>query len=364
MSQPRPPTPPQTGYDVMQRLLPGIEKVARAVAARWRSSPGWTEADCYEPQRLVDDDEAQAFLAAVGRRVLDRGGHPADADYDAQVAGQHMVTFVRHEACRRKTFWVDPPLAWMLARTRLDIDGELLRLPFAACAFILSDIDARERAGALLAADGARRKTVRTVSAYLAQPPENDGARPLYLNLLLDRQDGEWPYIYSRDLLVEPRARIDDILDSHFPEVADGPDPIFRSPEMKELIHLVLNAVLYSTSAGVEPVVIESPRRKLREAKGQRRRRAVEQEVERALRRTTGEDVFFLPGKIDIRNVRRLQEVEARPEGRALLTRFMVRGHWRRAAENWANQRPRWIEPYWKGPEMGVAVEREYRLKE
>ncbi|MBM4321625.1 MAG: hypothetical protein FJ125_17200, partial [Deltaproteobacteria bacterium] len=46
-----------------------------------------------------------------------------------------------------------------------------------------------------------------------------------------------------------------------------------------------------------------------------------------------------------------------------LMHRFMVRGHWRRPAASWKEQRPRWIEPYWKGPDMAAIVEREYRLK-
>jgi hypothetical protein len=44
--------------------------------------------------------------------------------------------------------------------------------------------------------------------------------------------------------------------------------------------------------------------------------------------------------------------------------RFMVRGHWRRAAVTWKDQRPRWIKPYWKGPEIAAVIERAYRLKE
>jgi hypothetical protein len=34
------------------------------------------------------------------------------------------------------------------------------------------------------------------------------------------------------------------------------------------------------------------------------------------------------------------------------------------AAKTWADQRLRWIEPYWKGPDMAAIIERAYRLKE
>ena len=49
--------------------------------------------------------------------------------------------------------------------------------------------------------------------------------------------------------------------------------------------------------------------------------------------------------------------------GRQVLRRFMVRGHWRRANATWSDQRLRWIEPYWKGPDMGMIIERDYRLR-
>ena len=32
----------------------------------------------------------------------------------------------------------------------------------------------------------------------------------------------------------------------------------------------------------------------------------------------------------------------------------MVRGHWRRAAPGWKDQRVRWIGPYWKGPDIAA----------
>jgi hypothetical protein len=58
-----------------------------------------------------------------------------------------------------------------------------------------------------------------------------------------------------------------------------------------------------------------------------------------------------------------MQELERVPDGRTMLRRFMVRGHWRRAAVHWIDQRLRWIQPYWKGPDMATIIERAYKLK-
>jgi hypothetical protein len=73
--------------------------------------------------------------------------------------------------------------------------------------------------------------------------------------------------------------------------------------------------------------------------------------------------VYFLPGSIDISRVHRMQELDRVPSGRRLLHRFMVRGHWRRPAPDWSDQRMRWIAPYWKGPDLAAVIERTYRMK-
>src|SRR5439155_375661 len=119
------------------------------------------------------------------------------------------------------------------------------------------------------------------------------------------------------------------------------------------LVHLVINAILYATSAGVAPEL--RPRAALMSSKREPQPSASPD--------FSSEDVYFLPGKIEISQVRRLQSLERVGVGRRLLHRFMVRGHWRHAPLGWKDQRVRWINPYWKGPDMAAVVERAYRLK-
>jgi hypothetical protein len=59
-----------------------------------------------------------------------------------------------------------------------------------------------------------------------------------------------------------------------------------------------------------------------------------------------------------------MQAVERAPSGGRLMHRFMVRGHWRRPATSWKVQRPRWVRPCWKGPDIATVIERAYRLIE
>lgn len=362
-----PSSAPPTAYDSFQRILPHIDDIARLVAAEGRAKAGGDESALIPREAVMECDAAQEYVEAYGWAVVDAYGSPEAARDDANMVAYHVHTFANHELHRRKTFWVDPPLAWMLAQTKLDIDGELLRLPFPACAFVFTDPETLAIAKELLTVDRAvidQRSSPKVVTVYLQQPAADGSPRPLSVCAYLDRLTDDWPYLLGRDLLVDPRARIDEILDSHFPDVDPAArDEVFTSAPMKRLLHLVINAVLYATSAGVVPTLIRSPLAAAKPPKPGTRKRSQQRELDRERRRKTGEDVFFLPGKIDIRQVQQLQEMETGAAGRALMARFMVRGHWRRANATWEDQRTRWIEPYWKGPELAAVIEREYRLK-
>lgn len=356
----RPAAAPPTAYDAFRVCLPGIDEVARALAERARAAG----------HVAITREDVTAFVPAIRyveayvRRLELRGWSFPDAATEGDLVLLLLLSFGNHELHRRKTFWVDPPLAWMLAQTSLDIEGELVRLPFPSCAFVFTDPETRALADELRDSDAAVRKRTptRVVTLYLTQG-EGVGARSLEVVAAFDRGDGDWPYLLARDLWIEPRARLDAILDSHFPGIDPGQlDAVFSSDPMKRLLELAINAVLYATSAGVEPVLLRGTA-PVAAAKKQRAR-AARREAERQARRASADDVFFLPGKIDIRRVQQLRSLRDRGDGQRMLARFMVRGHWRRANPSWEDQRPRWIEPYWKGPELAAVIEKEYRLRE
>jgi hypothetical protein len=130
-------------------------------------------------------------------------------------------------------------------------------------------------------------------------------------------------------------------------------DPdIERKPSdpLQELLDTVTNAIIYATSMNEKPE-IRVPRI------------ASTGKTQSDVEMWSSEEVFYLPGKIKLSQVRRMQELVRAPNGRRLFYRFMVRGHWRRPAKNWKIQRPRWIEPHWKGPDMAAVIERAYELK-
>jgi hypothetical protein len=70
------------------------------------------------------------------------------------------------------------------------------------------------------------------------------------------------------------------------------------------------------------------------------------------------EDVYLLPGKIEICQVHKLQALERVRSGRQLLHRFMVRGHWRYPPAGWKDRRMRWINSHCQGPDVAAVIER------
>ncbi len=116
------------------------------------------------------------------------------------------------------------------------------------------------------------------------------------------------------------------------------------------LVHLVVCAVLYATTPGVEVRQRSSP------TSGYRASRSGERAV------WASDDVFYLPGAIEISRLREVEALERAPGGRQLLHRFLVRGHWRRPNPSWKDQRLRWIAPHWRGPAIGPTIAKAYKL--
>jgi hypothetical protein len=151
-----------------------------------------------------------------------------------------------------------------------------------------------------------------------------------------------------------PRGRlpVETYLDAVAPRITVEPAVPDSNP-LRGLLRVAINAILYATSAGIVRQVRPAPGH---DAKAPRHRPGPPLTY-------SSEEVYFLPGAIEISRARRLQELDRVPDGRTILRRFMVRGHWRRAAVQWTDQRMRWIQPYWKGPDMATVIERAYKLK-
>lgn len=353
---------PPLAHELMYRRVPGL-RTAIEHAARDLRQGGWTESTLLDPPQLLDRSTTTIgeFLMQHAAALMAAGWTSEAAIDDSDLLSIHAFSILTYELHRKKTFWVDESLAFMLRYTRLDVRGEGLRLPFPCFALVFTDRETLGLAEAVARTDPTATVCglpLRGLTVYATQLPITRGALGLHLAFLLDADTDSWPWLITRDLDIQADDMLEDIIESRFAD-AVNPDPVFRTPELRQLVQLVVNAILFAGSSPAWPVVGSAPSPTApAPASRPRRRRAPPAPPERS-----EEQVWHLPGKIPIRQVRALRQLQRDRDRGALFSRFMVRGHWRRAPGTWRDQAPRWIAPYWKGPPLGDIVERDYALK-
>lgn len=325
----------------------------RNLIERMRPPPG--AVPMLAEERQIGSDPA--FLAMLdGRFALETQGFGWSRDAAAANV-QHLCTMaecaINYEIGGRKAFWVDGRLAELLAQTTLDISGDVLKLPFPCCAFLFDDARTLELIDTLRSMAGTTRTSPsRMLTVYVFPIPRDVGDAGLRIAFLADAFDGDWPYLVTREVPLEGKRNLDEILSSHpeHDELVAPEDPFFESDEIRALLHLVINAILYATSSEFTSEIRRPP------SHGSLGPRGKPLEL-------SGETVFYLPNRIVIGPPQGTSDLPAGKPGRQIEKRFWVRGHWRKPNPSWEDQRLRWIAPYLKGPEMTAIIERAYDLK-
>jgi hypothetical protein len=327
--------PPPLMYERVAEAVAGSGELVRAVAERLRRAPGSEGAiTLLTPELEAVDLDIQRFL---------RTGGAAAAPY--------LRLLIDFELHRRKAFWVDEALAYQLDQTELDVRGRELRVPFAAFGLVFTDRHVLSLAERLLAArdNCPLSGQLLAVATVHVEEHRRGAVRTLELCFALDALGDELPVLVRHELVLEDEAPVQAYLDAIAPRPALDPPPPDTSP-IRCLLRTVINAVLYASSASSSPEHRQPPGPPRTRERG-------------ALRPVSSEQVDFLPGTIDRAHLRKLQELERGPDGRALVRRHMTRGHWQRPHQSWTDQRLRWSEPYWKGPDMAAIIEQAYRQK-
>ncbi len=335
--------PPLLAHERVNQLVPGSGEICRSVAETHRLRPDFEDkSSVITLEDLADNLEIQ--------RILRRQGTEKAEHCDLAPYLERMINFELH---RRKSFWVDASLAYMLAQTDIDVVGRELRVPFPSFAVIFTDrfvLSLAERMLARVEECPLAGQFIRVATVFVTERTSGED-RTLELCFALDSLGGDMPYLVTHRLPVQEEGRVESYLDAAAP-LPPIEDVVSHANPLRGLLQVVINAILYATSAGVTPEV-----RLAGSGSASPRHRGMEPIS------YSSDEVYFLPGAIEISQVRHLEELGRISGGREILRRFMVRGHWRRPAANWKEQRMRWIRPYWKGPDMATIIERAYKLK-
>lgn len=323
--------PVRLAHQSIEQHLPGTTAAIRIVAEQRRANETELGPRAITASELESAEPVRELLRE-GRRYL------APSELLA-----HLTLYSNYELQRRKTFWVDESLAWMLSNTKVDVEGSLLRLPFRSYVLVYTDrhtLSIAERALANDAKCPLRGQMLAVLCAYVvAWDP--DGSR-IQVGLTFDALAGQLPHLLSWDLHVSRHENLTNIIGAALRRNNLPAAELFRP-----LLDAVVNATLYTTSAGLQ----------IEQFRSNRPNSPNNSEPD-----PTGDCVYHLPGKIGISQLRKMRQLARGPNGGQLMHRFMVRGHWRGPGRNWKDQSPRWIEPYWRGPSLASIIEREYRL--
>lgn len=343
--------PPPLAHERLESFIPGVKVLCRTAAEQVRQRPGFDDRFT-----LIAEGEVRTNLD-IHRFLRDHEQTGNEHETPASHAVRNLAAVVgilaNFELHRRKIFWVDESLAYMLANTDIEVTGGDVRAPFPCFALVFTDRHTLSLAERMCAFDRkcpASGDFLQVVTVYVTEERTAED-RFLSMHFALDSVGADPPYLTVHKIPLSEHTLVSRFLENLAPRPVTDP-PVQDSHPLRSLLHITVNAILYATSAGVAPDLRRHP-----------------EVPSRALPANAGprvfssDEVYFLPGKIDISRVRRLRELERVETGRRILHRFMVRGHWRRAAAKWADQRLRWIEPYWKGPDIAAVVERAYRLK-
>ena len=345
--------PPPLANERMEIIVPGFGELCRRVADQVRRRPGFEDASTIvTAEEIKTNIEIVRFLSSF-RCDTGPESQPSKYKMDASSLERHIPFVTNFELHLRKTFCVDESLAYMLAKTDLGVLGSELRMPFPCFALVFTDRYSLSMAERKLSAEPncpIAGHFLKVATVYVTEERLASN-RILHLGFALDALGADPPHLIEQDVVLIENQPVRQYLDSLFPKNVSSLQTYDLHP-LRRLLHLIFNAILYATSAEVEPRSRRSPGRTSEGRSGPKKEPLI----------FSSENVYFLPGAIEISRVRNFQELERVSDGRSILHRFMVRGHWRRAAASWKDQRMRWIEPYWKGPDIAAVIERTYKL--
>ena len=135
-----------------------------------------------------------------------------------------------------------------------------------------------------------------------------------------------------------------------------------------DIVALLTNTLLYINSKGADVCrdtrEIDAARRNIEEQSAEQAKKTRRQkQAEQQLRKAKSRYIYIVGGALEADEAAHVTAVGE--EGRKIMKRFRVRGHWR--DQPCGPERCRveriWIKPHWKGPEMAELISKGYVVK-
>lgn len=204
--------PPPLAHERLGELLEGAGELIAGVAEGLRKRPGFEDTSTViAPDELRDLLDVQRFVKEHAPSLV-AGEEAAWRRRELMPYIGPALNFALH---RRKAFWVDEALTYMLAQTDAEIPGCDLRAPFASFALVFADrhvLSLGERLLSRRAGSPLAGLILRVLTAYVTEH-RGDTGRTLELCLAFDALGDDLPELVSHTLVLE-----DDVsIQSRFP---------------------------------------------------------------------------------------------------------------------------------------------------
>jgi hypothetical protein len=203
-------------HERLASMIRGLSELCLTVAGQVRRRPGFKDAST-----ILTADEIRTNLEIerfVRGRCEHAGPENPHADSGAEGTAQ-MFARVRllanFELHRRKIFWVDESLAYMLAKTDLDVTAAEVRVPFPSFALVFMDRHTLSLAERTLSFNGVSPLAghfLRVATVYITEECREDD-RVMSVAFALDALGADTPDLVTQEIPLAGNRLISEILD-------------------------------------------------------------------------------------------------------------------------------------------------------
>lgn len=285
------------------------------------------------------------------------------------------LTMVNFLLFGKKTFYIQDNIAKSLSFTDLEVDSHFLRLPFKSCLFVYTSPVAISALHAIEGEERTEPDYLSPVSVFLMERPAEEGLFKIVMACWHASQHATHMFI-KRELLVKEGWKLSEAINTDWRDIYksefEGKETIDEEMFYEggfSFFRMVLNSVLYLSTNDPDVINCVSAREmitsKAATVPSVKKRRLLVRRAERSsFLNYSSVGSHIQPITID-KSGPRSSPPDALASKLPVMKRFVVRGHWRHQAHGQSaiQRKLIWIEPYYKGPELGELINKPYKLK-
>ena len=389
---------PATYYDVLLRRDPEMVRSVRSDLAHLKPQElPFASTDDYQNSfqeyitRLLQEDINRfvAFAQSSGMVGNDNleglvENYKNSPDFINLFNSKHLdyIALTNFELFDNKAFHISGNLVEHLSQTSLDVDSELLKLPFESCLLVFND-EIIINAFQAFSPEGSKPDYTTPISVFASSLPAEEGERKIIF-ACWQANDKQSLVFVKRELLIRKNWSITRALKTDWNDIYEKlgtleehnendnigfntDDSIFLEEGLM-FFRIIINSILYIGSNQAEIIEKLSPLKNYNKKVNNLKSTAKIKKIKRKIKNSSvlnyssvGENLP--PIIIDKKNQNHSKSTRQNQIQKA--KRYIIRGHWRNqpCGKDLKDRKFIWIKPYYKGPEMAELVNKSYVVK-